>query len=511
RVWLRPVAPLAAGDGVVFDAGRPDLEEEGGRIFEVHAAGHESCLTFLPEAVDFARLHVGDRVWKTSDPRLEKRLRKSYGGEAPGFPRPLDFEIHGRAGTPLTVVARDASGHVARVDSSMPLEIAERQPLDDDRLARQFGRLGGTPFRLGRLVSKLEGPVLVPVSELNRLRRDVVHRLEELRRVPPRWRVETTAPALAPASDPAPRPPSPARPELALLVRSMPQLRAALELSPEVLYCEFEDPKRYRDAVATVRAHAGTAPPVFVAPPRIFKPGEDWILAQVRSAAADGVLVRNHEHLEAFRDLRRLGDFSLNVANPLTAEYFIREFGLERVTASYDLNAEQLEDLLRAAPPEWFEITLHQHMPMFHMEHCVFCAFLSSGKDYRDCGRPCDRHEVRLRDRVGAEHPLKADAGCRNTVFNAKAQTGADHAARLLAAGARRFRLEFLDESPEELVRLVRGYRRLLAGEIDGETLWREFKLVNQLGVTRGQLGRASGADLGVDRWTDDRAFAAAW
>jgi putative protease len=27
---------------------------------------------------------------------------------------------------------------------------------------------------------------------------------------------------------------------------------------------------------------------------------------------------------------------------------------------------------------------------MFHMEHCVFCAFLSTGKDYRDCGRPCD-------------------------------------------------------------------------------------------------------------------------
>ena len=28
------------------------------------------------------------------------------------------------------------------------------------------------------------------------------------------------------------------------------------------------------------------------------------------------------------------------------------------------------------------------------MEHCVFCAFLSTGKDYRDCGRPCDTHRV---------------------------------------------------------------------------------------------------------------------
>ena len=75
-------------------------------------------------------------------------------------------------------------------------------------------------------------------------------------------------------------------------------------------------------------------------------------------------------------------------------------------------------------PADWFDITIHQHMPMFHMEHCVFCAFLSDGTDFTNCGRPCDTHEVKLRDRVGTEHILQADAGCRNTLFNGKAQTG---------------------------------------------------------------------------------------
>ena len=83
------------------------------------------------------------------------------------------------------------------------------------------------------------------------------------------------------------------------------------------------------------------------------------------------------------------------------------------------------------------------------MEHCVFCAFLSTGTDYRNCGRPCDTHDLKLRDRVGAEHPVKADAGCRNTVFNALAQTGAEYVARLLALGVRHFRLEFLDETAD--------------------------------------------------------------
>jgi len=192
--------------------------------------------------------------------------------------------------------------------------------------------------------------------------------------------------------------------------------------------------------------------------------------------------------LKFFAGCRRVGDFSLNVANPLTADYFINRYGLERVTASYDLNIAQLEALLQSAPPEWFEITIHQHMPMFHMEHCVFCAFLSHGTDYSNCGRPCDQHDVQLRDRVGALHPLKADAGCRNTVFNALAQTGGEFVSRMLTRGARRFRIEFLNETAEQVEQTIEKYRQLLRGEIAGTQLWRELKLLNQLGVTRGQM-----------------------
>jgi putative protease len=184
------------------------------------------------------------------------------------------------------------------------------------------------------------------------------------------------------------------------------------------------------------------------------------------------------------------GDYSLNIANHLAADYFKNKSGLERVTASYDLNFLQLEALLQAAPPEWFEITIHQHMPMFHMEHCVFCAFLSSGTDYTNCGRPCDTHVVKLRDRVGAEHALKADAGCRNTVFNSQTQTGAEYVARMIELRVRHFRVEFLDETPETVERTIAKYRQLLRGEIDGARLWPELKLMNQLGVTRGQIAK---------------------
>ena len=181
------------------------------------------------------------------------------------------------------------------------------------------------------------------------------------------------------------------------------------------------------------------------------------------------------------------GDFSLNVANQLTAEFLIQS-GLEQVTISYDLNIEQVIALIRAAPPQWFEITLHQHMPMFHMEHCVFAAFMSKGSTFLDCGRPCEKHKVKLRDRVGMEHPLKADVGCRNTLFNATPQTGARFFEDLQRAGLRTYRVELLEEDRDESLHIISAYQKLLRGMRTGETLWRDLRAHSQLGVTSGTL-----------------------
>jgi putative protease len=503
-VILALAAPVKPGDGVVFDAGRPDEKEEGGRIYELQEprfkiAGQKLIeLRFGYKDIDFLRVHVGDKLWKTSDPELDKRLRQSFDGNTPKFQRPVEMEVHGVAGKPLTLIVRDEEGHIAQADSAMWLARAEKIPLSTEKLREQLGRLGGTPFRLGDLKNHLAGEVLVPVSELNRLRREVVAELERLRSLPKRWTLNTARDAKLEAAISAESTDAVAEPHLIVLVRNLAQLEAALQCGATTVYCEFEDPKKYREAVTTFHTAygcslskvAGPRPGIFVAPPRIFKMGEEWILNLVRSCNADGYLVRNYDHLKFFKTTRRVGDFSLNVANRLAADYFMNRFGLERVTASYDLNVLQLESLLRSAPPEWFEITIHQHMPMFHMEHCVFCAFLSSGKDYRDCGRPCDKHEVKLRDRIGAEHPLKADAGCRNTVFNSQAQTGAEFVERMLALDVRNFRVEFLNETPQEVTQTISKYRQLLRGEISGTQLWRELKLFNQLGVTRGQMGK---------------------
>ena len=485
-VYLK--APLKSGDGVVFDAGRPEEKEEGGYVYGVEKArgSGEVFIRFARAGIRWERVRRGDKLWKTSDPALSSEIRETFSGDQPRWVREVNMRVFAEVGKPLRAVCDDLCGNVVEAEMGDALVPATNKPATDAWLHEQFARLGGTGYFLDDWESEISGAPLVPASVANKLRRTLIERLNYVRENSVKWTLnpEVQNSNISPALNlkhPSSR--------LIPVVRELSQLDAALAFGAKTIYAEFENPRDYR--LAADRVHAVPGAEFWAQPPRVFKQAADeaGILRLVRECGADGFLVRAHEHLYAFEGMRIRGDFSLNVANHLTADYFLRERGLESVTASYDMNSEQLCAMLEAVPePEKIEITLHQHMPMFHMEHCVFCSFLSDGKDFRDCGRPCEKHVVRLRDRTGLEHLVKADAGCRNTVYNARAQTGAEFFEEIRSRGVCFFRVEFVDESPALVTEILERYRDLLAGKIDGNALWRGLRLESKLGVTRGTL-----------------------
>jgi putative protease len=182
-----------------------------------------------------------------------------------------------------------------------------------------------------------------------------------------------------------------------------------------------------------------------------------------------------------------IGDFSLNAANVLAADTFLR-LGLLRLTPTHDLNAAQLAVLAQAIDPAKLEVVVYQHLPIFHTEHCVFCRFLSTGTSYKDCGHPCEQHRVALRDEQGRAHPVMADVGCRNTVFGAEAQEASRHLDELRRAGLHHFRLEFAHESAEQVQQVTRAFVDTLSGRQPVAELTRRLSAIAPHGITEGSL-----------------------
>ncbi len=501
-----PTATLIPGDGIVFDSGGDQNEEIGGRIVAIRPGRVRGVMAKVVEIklhdTDLDLIAPDSTVWKTADPVMTKRLEQSYARDLVARRVPITAHVAAYGGRSLELTLTDPAGRSVTLNSDEPLELAHKYPLTVELLREQLGRLGDTPFELRNVT--LEGDkdsigVMAPKSLLNDMRRRAVEALLAARK-------ETAAPATEPATldtlhteissaFPQPLTPNPQPLSLHVLCRTLDQLTAMLAWRNPVdgsplsgVYCDFEDVRRYKEAVPLARA-AGI--PIALATLRIIKPSEHGLLNHIALCQPDALLVRHLSAISFYKEVApnipMIGDYALNVANEITAAIFLEQ-GLTRLTPSYDLSWKQMEAMLGRVDASRFEATIHQHMPMFHMEHCVFAHTMSNGADYRTCGRPCDTHTVSLRDRAGVDHALAPDVGCRNTVFNGTAQSAADYLPRMLAAGLRHFRIELLRDNAESSVALLDRYARLLAGQETPAESFRSLRVLHQLGVTRGTL-----------------------
>ena len=173
-VEFTPEVPLKPGDGLVFDTGGDTNAEQGGRIFQIKG----QRLFFQHGHIDFAQVKPGDRVWKTDDPELDKQLRQSFTGRIDPRRRvPIDLTVRGRAGEPLELISGDVT-----VKSAIALQEARTAPLTPEKLREHLGRFGDSAYELSELHCQIEGAVILPIGELNRLRRELVFQLDAARK-----------------------------------------------------------------------------------------------------------------------------------------------------------------------------------------------------------------------------------------------------------------------------------------------------------------------------------------
>ena len=478
------IAPLKPGDGVVFDAAdwrSPGEPEEGGRVYEaLPGLDGTLALKFGNGAIAFDRIRVGDRVWRTADPELAKIAKPYLEAVSPVARQGVRVNVTAAEGSRL--VTEWSVGQVrVVVESAGVLETAQNRGVSEESLRQQFGRLGNTPYELKELTLELSGSPFAPVSMLNQVRRDAVGKLREMQarvRAGVVNEYRHSRPVYARAAEESC--------SVHLLVRNSEQLEAAIELRPASNTLDYLDLYGLRPSIERVKQNGIAAR---VASPRVLKPGEARILNFLLSLDC-AILVRPAGLLHALRDTPHtelIGDFSLNTANSVTAETYFA-LGLHRLTPTHDLNAAQVADLARTSGGSKIEAVAYHHLPVFHTEHCVFCRFLSTGTSFKDCGRPCEKHRVELRDSAGRAHPVLADVGCRNTVFGAEAQEASRHLETWKRAGIRHFRLEFVHESADQVKMVAGAFASALDGKTTAQQLTTELKKIAPQGTTAGSL-----------------------
>lgn len=509
---------LELGTVVGFEHGevivevRAPIAERDGLGFEPPAGGHLESVGFAAGPV--RTLQQRDGIWRqaikarrsvplgwtvvrNAQVSLLESARATYAGVGQGKRRRVGLSVRcfGSAGGPLKAVFIVGDDHI-EVRSDMPLALAQKRALDVAQLREQFGRLGESPFVLGELdAGGVAAGLFLPVSELNRMRQEAVEALSERRG----WdqdaaqgeRLGSIADALH--ADASPASTTASSPELVAEVWRVTDADAALAAGADVIVFDpfLRHPFPTVRSVAALVERVAAAGALFrLRLPTIVRPEERKKLD--KWLALGTPLVTGHlGHVAEFAAAGRevYADYAVNCFNQHTAHELFA-LGARGITASVELTAEEIGQVVAPWGGAGFEVFLHGRPEGMTLEHCVLSAAFDRTPTH--CRDLCTKQhtDTRLTDPAGYEFPVATDYACRNRLLHSRPIEGSEFLPQLLAMGIRSYRLVF-NVPGDAVAERVAAYREALDGAVAGAKPSRKPREVLGDAITRGHFARA--------------------
>ena len=316
---------------------------------------------------------------------------------------------------PLTGESRMAGGIGAVVQTAV------KQPMSKERIEKQLGKTGNTPYYFENLEVETGGSPFVPVQELNELRRSAFEQLtgeilRPYRREMPEIKACETGKGRQNLEDENNIGNKTALYRIHVSVEHPAQLKAALSV-PEVgaIYLDSAEfgAEQWNEWVS--RCHEADKQCLLVMP-HIFRDRAkeyfETYRSRLESAGFDGLVIRAWEELELVHEWKisipLVMDYGIYTMNH-RAENFVREMAPElpmRFTLPVELNSRELE----ARGSRERELLVYGSIPVMVTAQCI-------RKTVEGCSK-CPEY-LYLRDRKKKVFPVRNQCRfCCNTIYN---------------------------------------------------------------------------------------------
>jgi U32 family peptidase len=176
RIVLDLTCPLSVGDGLVVEGDRLAGDEIGGRVYELRVEGRRvdaaeqgiAEIALQRGLLDKFQLEPGLRVFKTDDPQLTKRLRRTFHAADPAKRVPIALKVIVQCGQPIRLTAHFAA-HFAHpgaplngsddcrtveIQSEYVPEMARKHPTSAQLLEEQLRKIGRDRVRTGSVAGR---------------------------------------------------------------------------------------------------------------------------------------------------------------------------------------------------------------------------------------------------------------------------------------------------------------------------------------------------------------------
>lgn len=378
---------------------------------------------------------------------------------------------------PLTGESRMAGGIGAVVQTAV------KQPMSKERIEKQLGKTGNTPYYFENLEVETGGSPFVPVQELNELRRSAFEQLtgeilRPYRREMSENKACETGKGRQNLEDENNIGNKTALYHIHVSVEHPAQLKAALSV-PEVgaIYLDSAEfgAEQWNEWVS--RCHEADKQCLLLMP-HIFRDRAkeyfETYRSRLESAGFDGLVIRAWEELELVREWKisipLVMDYGIYTMNH-RAENFVREMAPElpmRFTLPVELNSRELE----ARGSRERELLVYGSIPVMVTAQCI-------RKTVEGCSK-CPEY-LYLRDRKKKVFPVRNQCRfCCNTIYNSSPLSLLKDKKQIDRLQPEVLRLAFTSESAaqteEVLAAYVKTFIRQEPADLEGEFTRGHFK-----------------------------------
>ncbi|MDD3365026.1 MAG: U32 family peptidase [Syntrophomonas sp.] len=463
---------VSIGDGVVVWVGQgqapafviKEMYVDGNRVLE---ASSGEIIGLQLEG----RVFPNDRVFKTHDERLLSEALESIRDEK-GSRIPVDAEVSLVLGKPMQIALVDEKGLRVEMQTENPAQLAKGHPLDEEILRAKIGRLGNTPFELRNLSIDGDLNLMIPLSDINEVRRQAADSLMQKILISKQakssdahsyWTQKIDFLGELPIGECL------QAPLLSVVVSKMEQVEIALENGADRVYLGMEglgSHKHLRLAEIRELQSGGGEKIERVVPllPRIHKPGEPNIFRELADGCFSTLMIANWADLKwgLHRGFRLLTDYSLNIFNNYSLRFLFQQ-GVSGACLSPELSFDRLQTFTDFSK---VELLIHGELILLESQHCMLGGVLGGGRE--KCLAPCSGNSYYIQDDKGYEFPVETDAHCRFYIFNSRTLCMMPDLPRILALKPASMRIEARRFSDEQLGDTVKLYRQALKELLKG-------------------------------------------
>ena len=409
------------------------------------------------DVADTRGVKLNDRAFKIFDAELTAEARKFFVGESPVRKIPVTAEIFVELGKPLTLKMTDADGNFAQAQTNFIAEVAKNRPLNLETLSKQIGRLGNSVFELKNLSADVGENIMIQISELNEVRRNVTEQLEKIRLEKFERKLNfidrndekisalrITHSAFVTAQ-----------------VDTIEKIKIAVKNGADGILYGGENfnhriitPDEILKAQEIAKSHGKN---FYLATPRIVRENEFDSLEKILTCTNfDAVYAHNLATIhfaKKFTDSPIHTDFSLIAFNLETIK-FLKNLGVAGITLSPEMTLQQIKTLAKNSPLP-LECIVHGRAELMISFYCVLGSFLGE-IDKKICPNIC-RKKFFLRDRKEMIFPIATDQFCRMHILNSKTLSMIEH--RNNFDGVDKIRVDCRALSVEEIGKTIHAYK----------------------------------------------------